>query len=120
MQDSCRDTHSLNIRRNSMTIEHKIVVGLSDIKAVIYECTSPTCRARVSISPDKVQIPEQCPSCNKGWMSAERKSQQCDTSQEWNFIDSLAKLRVLAMKPLPFRILLEFEDESRPPEAAKP
>jgi len=34
-----------------------------------------------------------------------------------NFIDALAKLRVLETKPLPFRILLEFEEE---PKAGQP
>ncbi|MGD0471556.1 MAG: hypothetical protein ABSA54_24535 [Terriglobales bacterium] len=98
-----------------MTFENKIVVGLNDIKAVIFECSN--CRARICVSPDKVQIPKECPSCNKGWRSAEKQSFLSDTSQEMNFIDALAKLRVLETKPLPFRILLEFEEE---PKAGQP
>jgi hypothetical protein len=95
-----------------MTIEHKIVVGLSDIKAVIFECANANCHARVIVSPDNIHIPKQCPACNEGWISIE-KSFQSDTSQEKNFVDALAKLRVLEAKPLPFKILLEFEDEPR-------
>jgi hypothetical protein len=95
-----------------MTIEHKIVVGLSDIKAVIFECTSTTCRARVSASPDKLQIPKQCPACNEIWGRGEKKSFKSESSQQMNFIDSLGKLRTLEENGAPFKILLEFQDES--------
>lgn len=95
-----------------MTIEHKIVVGLGDIQAVIFECSN--CRARVSVSPDKLQIPKQCPNCNQGWIGGEKKSFQSDTSQQTNFVEALSKLRLLEANGSGFRILLEFEDEPRP------
>ena len=55
---------------------------------------------------------EAVPSLQRGLDSIE-KSFQSDTSQGKNFVDALAKLRVLEAKPLPFKILLEFEDEPR-------
>ena len=50
-----------------MTFEHKIIVGLDDIKAVIIECK---CGTRVSLSPDAVHIPEKCPAtaCDAVWV----------------------------------------------------
>ncbi|KKK72589.1 hypothetical protein LCGC14_2902380, partial [marine sediment metagenome] len=33
-----------------MTVEHRIVVGLGDIKAVVFQCNK--CAARVAVSPD--------------------------------------------------------------------
>jgi hypothetical protein len=105
------------IESAGMTIEHKIVVGLGDIEVVIFECVQTKCRARVSVSPDKVQIPKQCPSCNESWGSGERRSYQSDTSQQTNFIDALSKLRLLEGNGAPFRILLEFEEQ---PKAGSP
>jgi len=102
-----------------MTIEHKIVVGLKDIKAVIFECANPTCHARLSVSPDKIRIPTQCQNCNAAWMGRERKSFQDDTSQQMNFVNALGNIRLLEENGAPFRILLEFEDESRAPVTAK-
>jgi hypothetical protein len=101
-----------------MTFEHKIVVGLNDVKAVIYECLNKNCGARVIASPDTVQIPKQCPSCNEGWLSGEQTSRQSDTSQEKNFVEALRQLRILGTKPLPFRILLEYDITPSSPVAS--
>jgi hypothetical protein len=42
-----------------MTIERKIVVGLEDLKALIFECRAveKACKSRVSVSPDQARIP---------------------------------------------------------------
>jgi hypothetical protein len=96
-----------------MTFEHKIVVGLDDIKAVTFECRK--CHARLTVSPEKIQIPDGCPNCPNSWISGEKKSFQSDTSQQTNFVDALAKIRVLEGSGAPFKIFLEFNDMDRKP-----
>ena len=96
-----------------MTLEHKIVVGLGDIKAVIFECRAGNCRARLTVSTEKMRIPTECPYCSKTWISGEQKSSfQPETSQQTALIDALEKVKVLEANGATFRILLEFEDES--------
>ncbi|MGB7602736.1 MAG: hypothetical protein WBM24_20710 [Candidatus Sulfotelmatobacter sp.] len=97
-----------------MTIEHKIIIGVDDIKTVIVECK---CGVRVSFPPDDVRIPENCPTPNCGiaWsrkshgVSAERDAY---ASANLNFVDAIGQMRK-HLKSSNFRILLEFEDESR-------
>jgi hypothetical protein len=94
-----------------VTFEHKIVVGLNDIKAVIFECANAKCRARLSVFPDKIQIPAKCQNCNEAWIDhRERKSFLDDSSQQTNFIKALSNLRMLEENGAPFKILLEFDD----------
>jgi hypothetical protein len=46
-----------------VTSEHKLVVGVDDIKAVTFECLS--CETRISIPFEKLNIPPRaCSSCN--------------------------------------------------------
>ena len=100
-------------------MEYRIIMALADVKAVTFECSKADCSARVSVSPDKVRVPEKCPSCPESWMSGAQTSQQSETSQATNFVAALAHLRVLegqalsASNPLPFRILLEFAEDRR-------
>jgi hypothetical protein len=78
-----------------MTFEHKIVVGVDDIKAVIVECK---CGIRVSFPPDKVSIPENCPApdCGIAWG---KKSDSVSIEREvWasanlNFVDAIGQMR---------------------------
>jgi hypothetical protein len=99
-----------------MTIEHKIVVGLSDIKAVIFECRQ--CRTRVSMAPDKIDVPPRCPkgSCDgPAWIVGKPAEMTSDyegsTSAHLNFASAIGYIR--KHNGAAFRILLEFEDESR-------
>lgn len=103
-----------------MTIEHKIVVGVDDIKAVIIECR---CGVRVSFPPDDVRIPETCPTPNCG-IAWSRKSHGVSTERDaWasaslNFVDAVGQMRK-HLKNSHFRILLEFEGDSRASITAK-
>jgi hypothetical protein len=104
-----------------MTIEHKIVVGMDDVKAVIIECK---CCNRISFRPDDVRIPENCPNPNCG-IAWSQKSHGISTEREaWasanlNFADAIGQVRK-HLKNSSFKILLEFEDESRALVAPKP
>ena len=45
-----------------MSIKRKIVIGLDDVSAVMFECLNAECKgsAIVSTSPDAAWIPDQC------------------------------------------------------------
>jgi hypothetical protein len=99
-----------------MTVEHKIVVGLDDIKAVIFECRQ--CRTRVSMSPtDATEIPVQCPqrNCASVWItgrpSAIRSEHDSSTSAHINFVSAIGYIR--KHNGAAFRILLEFDNQSK-------
>jgi hypothetical protein len=101
-----------------MTIEHKIVVGLSDIKAVIFECRQ--CRTRISMAPDKIAVPPRCAktTCDSpAWIVGRPAGMTSDydgsTSAHLNFVSAIGHIR--EHNGAAFRILLEFEDEPRPP-----
>ena len=105
-----------------MTIEHKIVVGLSDIKAVIFECRQ--CRTRVSMAPDGINVPQRCPKtgCDSpAWIVGKPAGMTSDyegsTSAHLNFVSAIGHIR--EHNGATFRILLEFDDESHAPVAAK-
>jgi hypothetical protein len=84
-------------------MEHKITVGLRDVKAVTFECLN--CGGRLSVSPDKVRMPERCPSCDTSLGS--------QILEDKHFLNALAYLRA-GERPLPFRILLEFFEDAPP------
>lgn len=98
-----------------MTIEHKFVAGLDDIKAVIFECRQ--CRTRVSMSPADVHIPRQCPAelCGSAWIVGQPASVTSDfeasTSAHLNFVASIGHIR--KRNGAAFRILLEFDSEPK-------
>ncbi len=101
-----------------MTFEHKIIVGLNDIKAVILECTDQEnkgCHARFSASPDMIQIPAKCPLCNATWWKGDRTFRQYENLHQMTFLELLAKLRDREADGAPFRILLELDDTERKP-----
>jgi uncharacterized paraquat-inducible protein A len=97
-----------------MTIEHKIVVGLDDIKAVIIECKQ--CHAKVSLSPDDLQIPARCPveRCASTWIKGQRAAitndYEATTSAHINLVEAIAHIRA-KKNGAAFRILLEFENQ---------
>jgi hypothetical protein len=96
-----------------MTIEHKIVVGLDDIKAVIFECRQ--CRTRLVMSPDSAAIPPRCPKhdCDsKPWIIGKAaevtNDYEATTSAQLNLISAIGLLR---KRNGGFRVLFEFLDE---------
>ena len=49
-----------------MTIEHRMLLGLKDIKSIHIECK--VCHARIVRSPDKsLTLPQGCSACGATW-----------------------------------------------------
>jgi hypothetical protein len=96
-----------------MTLEHKIVVGLSDIKAVIFECRQ--CQTRISVPAKEIKIPLACPTCESVWIKGKpagtTNNYDGSTSAHLNFVSAIGHIR--EHNGAAFTILLEFEDESR-------
>jgi len=92
-----------------MTFEHKIVVGLAEIKALIFECKE--CGARLSFPPEKMEIfPKGCPN-NHRWDSNVDLS---DSGFLFSaFVSCLKKLREPIYERVGFKIFLEF-DQPKP------
>ncbi len=62
-----------------MAIERCVVVGWSDLRAIVFECTNAGCGARVVIRPDseldKTEVVDKCPNGHPwsgGGLSANR------------------------------------------------
>lgn len=83
-----------------MTVERKIVVGLEDVKAVSLKCRS--CSLRITISPDRPRLPNECPACQSSWLSLERYNA--------NVIEALANVRKPTTGSPTFHVLLEFDE----------
>lgn len=101
-----------------MTVEHKFVVGLDDIKAVIFECRQ--CRTRVSMPPSDARIPRQCPAepCGSVWIMGQPAGVISDfegsTSAHLNFVSAIGHIR--KRNGAAFRILLEFDSQPKTDE----
>jgi hypothetical protein len=95
-----------------MTIERKVIVGVEDVKAVIFECKG--CKARVTISPDGARIPQRCPNCQEQWLSSSVSTTSTSLSAYVAFLESLGKMREKALETNgewpKFRILFEFDE----------
>ena len=88
-----------------MTFEHKITVGLEDIKAVIFRCLS--CTASVSVSPDGIAaIPHSCPNGHQWQIESGTTSLGGAVNR---FVQSVEELRKPIYEKIGFKILLEFE-----------
>jgi hypothetical protein len=97
-----------------MTVEHKFVVGLDDLKAVIFACRHPACTARAVVSPEHSKVPEHCPGCGREWMPARLLAEIKTTQSTYvNFVEAIGKIRAHdaeAANGPKFRILLEFDE----------
>jgi hypothetical protein len=95
-----------------VTSEHKLVVGVDDIKAVTFECLS--CETRISIPFEKLNTPPRaCSSCNAIWWSGQDISTNVSTSGPaiLGLIQALVTIRVLMReKKNNCRILFELEE----------
>lgn len=71
------------------------------------------------MSPDRAEVPESCPSCNKEWVRKDKLSEiKVRSSAHLNVIENIARLRLKDVGYLPgFYILLEFDE---PCVTAKP
>lgn len=52
-----------------MTVEHRLFIGLADIRGVTLECKH--CTARLSMAPDNIEPDalSKCPVCGHRWLS---------------------------------------------------
>jgi hypothetical protein len=96
-----------------MTIERKLIVGIEDIKAVVFECKS--CLSRMSILPKEgasKNIPTACPYCRAEWWNFQTSARAPVFSLAHLFVESIERLRSLANEgvELGARILLELEE----------
>jgi DNA replicative helicase MCM subunit Mcm2 (Cdc46/Mcm family) len=97
-----------------MTIERKVIFGLEDIKALVFECNE--CSARVSISPrdgKSINMPSKCPQCPQKWLALDLAQHDSVGSPVTNLISSIERLRAIpavVLKEMGFRILLEFDE----------
>ena len=90
-----------------MTIEHKIVVGLNDIKAVVLECRK--CHTRVSVPPEDAKVPYACPSGHQ-WLPEIVDSGGSPRLPAYQrFCVALKECRTLQANGAPFTILFEFD-----------
>jgi hypothetical protein len=99
-----------------MTVEHILVVGLDDIRAVTIECK---CGTRVSLQPDNLHIPEKCPAtgCDTIWIKGKSfgLSSEHDewTSAQLTFVEALGNIRSKPQNGKPtngvFKIFLEYD-----------
>ena len=91
-----------------MTFERKIVVGLEEIKAVIFQCSK--CESRMSIAPDRFDaIPEQCPNGHP-MLTAKTLPHDFGGSLMLGFLMALKKLKDPIYDSVGFKIFLEFEE----------
>ena len=96
-----------------MTVEHKIVVGLEDIAAITLECLNPKgCHSRVSVSPDKIKIPSNCPQCNHEWVPEAISG--VTSVKAWPYANFVNSIKLIREGKTPegqpgFKILLEFQ-----------
>jgi hypothetical protein len=97
-----------------MTREHRLVVGLDDLTAVIIACR---CGLRISMSPDKVYVPGQCPNADCGTAWSGKPSHQISTDHDkWasanlDLIDAIKRIRANQNNG-GFKVLLEFEENA--------
>lgn len=95
-----------------MTFENKIVVGLDDIKAVIFECVG--CGTRISVCPDELRVPEKCPHCPADWRVKVTISKDSASPFE-SFCSAVSEIRARMASSsglAKFKILLELEEPS--------
>ena len=100
-----------------MTTEHRIVVGLKDIKTLGYECSG--CAGKVTFPIGSEVIPRNdCFVCHKqwqpqpgqqssGWVSGEEVSAFLSLLKALNTIRTLEKQNVLG-----FKLIFEFDQTS--------
>jgi Zn-finger nucleic acid-binding protein len=90
-----------------MTREHRLILGLDDVRAVRWKC--PKCGVEVNyVLTETVRLPDQCPSCHDGLMGDIEKVTQ--VGQE--FVRLLKRLR----EAKPQLLSLEVADDPLKPQ----
>jgi hypothetical protein len=93
-----------------MTFERKILVGLDDIKSVVFECLG--CRSRLALSPDELnKFPQHCSRCPQQWIPPDPDTYSSTDSPFSNFLRGITQIRTLiGAKAVGVKILLEFDE----------
>lgn len=90
-----------------MTVEHRIMVGLTDIKSVSFQCDR--CKYRITMSPEDIKDFDF--SCPNGHPWKQGRQEGLVKIPLLTFTESLAKLRAsTAQQLLGFHVLLEFDE----------
>jgi hypothetical protein len=87
-----------------MAIERRLVVGLNDIQAVVFECVK--CRGGMVLSPDRTITEDklvQCPLCGEQWLPNRNVA-----AEVLAFLVSLKSIRSQQAKPA-FMTRLQFD-----------
>jgi hypothetical protein len=94
----------------NVTFEHKIVVGLEEIRAISFECHQ--CKTRLTVSPDDIRaIPTACPHCNFSWRLPKDEQAGPPGSPPKNFAFGIKELKIrFTAEVIGFTILLEFDE----------
>lgn len=96
-----------------MVVERRIVAGVRDLKAILFECNK--CKTRTCHSPDSApDIPYRC-ACGHQWRQepGERPTPAVEHHEPYfvRFVKAIQTLRLLEKEnPLGFTILFEFEE----------
>jgi hypothetical protein len=97
-----------------MTVEHRVVVGIEDIKAVCFECID--CGARAISSADfAIEVPSECQQCHKPWGAPPSSVMKYRTYETvmGSFVEAISGLREIAKqnpKVFGFRLMIGFDD----------
>ncbi len=93
-----------------MTFEHKLIVGLEDIKGIIFECNQ--CKSKTVLIPESADFPPQrCPN-GHAWDWNIPVSYGSTESPFKAFLTSVKRLRDPLAERVGFKIFLEFNDAS--------
>jgi hypothetical protein len=97
-----------------MTVERRFVAGLKDIRAIVCECTSRSCGARLVLGTDKATVPEQCPNprCGEPWQTTGLNGEG-GKSPMAALVMAIRHAVAAADDRCGFRVLLEFDEPAR-------
>lgn len=94
-----------------MTVEHRVIVGLSDIRAITFECVK--CGARLSVAPGKVDTDtlRECPTCTAPWLTGTVGTGRVQQVPVTRFVDAIAPALVSEQHDEQgVRVLFEFAE----------
>ena len=96
---------------SGMTVEHKIVVGLQDIKRISYECKK--CGARNSFPLGNTRGPiSNCYICGEKWLAVPSPSPYASQPSAYtDFLKAVADINTLETQgTVGFRMVFEFDE----------
>ena len=96
-----------------MTFENRVVFDLTEVKAVVFECS--TCGARIALVPKSKEMrpPEMCPA-GHAWIWNVDTGYDSTASPFRAFLSALTRLQDPLLSKMGFRLLLEINKPSEP------